>query len=127
MTTALELGQTMVQMVNSGREGEAAFVDEYYAETIVSLEGGGDDGGIPARMEGVAAIKGKHQWWYDNNDVHGTEASGPYLGHREDQFIIRFVLDMTPNGGERTQLDEVGLYTVVDGKIVQEEYLYLTS
>ena len=123
--SVVELGQKMIEMVNSGREGEAAFVDQFYAENIVSIEGGGDDeSGIPARMEGVDAIKGKHAWWYDNNEVHETAAEGPYCGHRDDQFVIRFTMDLTPKDGERMQMDEVGLYTVADGKIVQEEYLY---
>jgi hypothetical protein len=52
-------------------------------------------------------------------------AVGPYVGHRDDQFIVQFSMDLTPNGGERMQLVEVGLYTVASDKIVQEEYLYL--
>ena len=34
-------------------------------------------------------------------------------------------MDMTPHGGERTQMEEIAIYTVKDDKIVQEEYLYL--
>lgn len=41
--------------------------------------------------------------------------------------MVRFTLDMTPKGGERGQLTEVGLFTVKDDKVVQEEYLYLVS
>lgn len=119
-----ELGQKMVQMVNAGRDQEAAFVDQYYDADIVSIEGAGDEN-MPQQMEGIDAIKGKHSWWYDNNEVHSTDASGPYVGHRDDQFVIRFVLDMTPKGGERTQMEEVGLFTVRDNRIVQEEFLYL--
>lgn len=51
---------------------------------------------------------------------------GPFCGHREDQFVVHFVMDVTPKAaGERTQLNEVALYTVANGKIVQEEFLYL--
>ena len=124
---AMELGAKLVQMVNTGREGESAFVEDYYADNIVSIEGGGDDSGIPARLEGIDAIRGKHNWWYDNNEVHGTEAVGPYVGHRDDQFVVKFVLDTTPRGGERLQMEEVGLFTIENGKIVQEEYLYLST
>ena len=125
---ALEVGQKLVELVNAGRESEASFVTDYYDDNVVSIEGGGDGAegsGPPPRMEGIDAIRGKHEWWYDNNEVHGTTASGPYVGHRDDQFIVRFVMDMTPKYGDRIQMDEVGLFTVANGKVVQEEYLYL--
>jgi hypothetical protein len=68
------------------------------------------------RMEGIDAIRGKHERWYANNDVHSTTVEGPYIGHRDDQFVIRFILDMTPAGGERAQMTEVGLFTVRETK-----------
>jgi hypothetical protein len=123
---AMEVGQQLVEQVNQGREGEAAFVRDFYADNIVSIEGQGSEE-MPARIEGIDAIHSKHAWWYDNNEVHSTVAEGPYLGHRDDQFVIRFEMEMTPNGGERGQMTEVGLFTVKDEKIVQEEYLYLVG
>jgi hypothetical protein len=31
-------------------------------------------------------------------------------------------MDVTPKGGQRMNLDEVGLYTVKNGKIVEESF-----
>ena len=120
---AMEVGQKLVELVNQGREGEAVFVRDYYADDVVSIEAQGSDE-MPGRIEGIDAIHAKHAWWYENNDVHGTVAEGPFIGHREDQFVIRFVMDFTADG-ERQQMTEVALYTVRDDKIAQEEYLYL--
>ena len=121
-----EMGQTFVTMVNQGREGEAALVSQHYADDVVTIEGAdGED--MPARLEGLEALKGKHQWWYDNNDVHGTVVEGPFLGLRPDQFGVRISMDFTPRGGERTQMVELALITVADGKVVQEEYFYLAG
>ena len=122
---AMEVGQKLVELVNQGREGEATFVRDYYADEVVSIEGQGSEE-MPARIEGIEAIHAKHAWWYDNNEVHSTVAEGPYVGHREDQFVIRFVMDLTSNG-ERSQMTEVGLFTIKDDRIVQEEYLYLMA
>ena len=119
----MEIGQKLVAAANEGRTAEGAFVDEFYAADVISIEGQGSDE-MPARIDGIDAIRGKHDWFYDNNEVHGTVAEGPYIGNREDQFVVRYTLDMTSNG-ERGQMTEVGLYTVRDGKIAQEEYLYL--
>ena len=121
--TALEIGQALVEMVSQGRDSEQAFVAQYYAHDIVSIEGAGSDE-MPARLEGIEAIRGKHDWWYNNNEVHGTTVEGPYVGNREDQFVIKFTMDMTPTDGERTQMEEVAIFTIRDDKIVHEEYLY---
>ncbi len=120
---ALEIGQKMVTMVSGGRESEQAFVTQYYDNAIVSIEGGTGD--MPQKMEGIDAIRSKHDWWYDNNEVHNTQAIGPYVGHRADQFIVRFMMDITPKDGARMTMEEVAIYTVAGEKIVQEEYLYL--
>ena len=119
----LELGKTMVEMVTQGREGEASFVSQYYAGDIVSVEGGDSDD-MPATIEGIEAIKGKHAWWYDNNEVHGTIATGPFIGNREDTFVLHYSMDITPKDGERMTMNEVAIYAVKDGKIAHEEYLY---
>ena len=122
--TLHELATTLVRLCNEGKAEEA--VDTLYDEKIVSIEGQGSDE-MPARMEGIEAIRGKNQWWFANHEIHESTATGPYLGHREDQFAVLFAMDVTPKGGERTQLNEVALYTVAGGKIVQEEFLYLTA
>jgi hypothetical protein len=120
--TAVELGRELVALANAGRDSE--FVERHYDEKIVSIEGQGSEA-MPARQEGLAAIRGKHQWWYDNHEIHSVKATGPFVGHRDDQFVVEFDMDVTPKGGPRMQLSEVGLFTLRNGKVVQEEFLYL--
>ncbi len=120
--SVMEIGQQLVQLCNDGRDHEV--VDRYYDQKIVSIEGQGSDA-MPARMEGIEAIKGKHAWWYDNHEIHSTRAIGPFCGHRDDQFAVLFEMDVTNKpSGQRSQMSEVALYTVADGRIVQEEFLY---
>ena len=121
--SVLEIGKTMVEIVNQGTETEAKFVQEYYADDVVSVEGQGSEE-MPATIQGIDAIKAKHAWWFDNNTVHDTTATGPFIGGKDDTFILHFSMDITPKGGERMQMSEVGVYTVKDGKIAHEEYLY---
>jgi ketosteroid isomerase-like protein len=55
--------------------------------------------------------------------IHGNETFGPYVNG--DQFALRFRVDFTIKAsGERIQIDEVGLYTVRDGAIVEERFFY---
>ncbi|NNL65158.1 MAG: nuclear transport factor 2 family protein [Myxococcales bacterium] len=125
MSEALEIGTELVRLCNDGKDHEV--VDRFYDEKIVSIEGQGTDE-MPARMDGIEAIRGKHAWWYDNNEVHATKATGPFCGHREDQFAVIHEMDTTTKStGERGQMREVALYTTKNGKIVQEEFLYQTG
>ncbi len=120
--SAIEIGTKLVTLSNEGKAEQA--IQELYDEKIVSIEGQGNDE-MPARLEGVEAVRGKNEWWFANHEVHETKATGPFCGHRDDQFVVQFDMDVTPKGGERMQMREVGIYTTANGKVVQEEFLYL--
>jgi len=123
--SAQEIGKKLVALSNAEKGLEA--VDTLYDEKIVSIEAQGSDA-MPARMEGIAAVRGKSVWWYDNHEVHAAKATGPFCGHRDDQFAVLFELDVTfKPSGQRSQMSEVALYTVRDGKVVQEEFLYFAG
>jgi len=120
--SAIEVGQQIVALSNEGKGEEA--VATLYDEKVVSIEGQGTEE-MPARQEGLAAVQQKGAWWYENHEIHEVTASGPYAGHRDDQVVVRFELDVTfKPSGERSQMDEVGIYTIQNGKVVQEEFLY---
>ena len=120
--SAVEIGQKLVELCQAGKGVEA--VETLYDEKIVSIEGTGSDE-MPQVMEGIEAVKGKNTWWYDNHEIHSSTAEGPFCGHRDDQFAVQFAMDVTfKPSRERSQMVEVGLYTVADDKIVQEEFLY---
>ena len=125
MSEALRIGTKLVELCNAGDSEKA--VDELYSDRIVSIEGQGSDE-MPARMEGIDAVRKKGEWWFANHDVHAMTATGPFVGNREDQFVVQFMLDVTPKAtGERMKMNEVGVYTVKNGKVAQEEFLYLMA
>ena len=74
-------------------------------------------------VKGLDALRAKSKFFFDNNEVHKSEVLGPYP--HQDRFAVRFVFEVTfkPTGQRRT-MDEVGLFTVVDGKIAKEEFFY---
>jgi ketosteroid isomerase-like protein len=100
-------------------------IDTLYSPNIVSVEAGAPPGGS-AKVEGIAAVKGKGDWWVANHDVHKGEVEGPYP--HGDRFIVHFKFDVTakagPMAGKRFVMDETALYTVKDGKVVHEEFFY---
>lgn len=123
--SAIEVGRKLVELCNAGKADQA--VAQLYDEKIVSIEGQGTEE-MPARMEGLDAIRAKAAWWEDNHEVHASKATGPFCGHREDQFVVQFDMDVTPKQtGERATFREVGIYTVAGDRVVQEEFLYLMA
>lgn len=121
--SALETGKQLVDLCRQGKFMDA--VNSLYARNVVSMEPqGGPD--MPAKMEGIEAIRGKNKWWMDNHQVHSLEVEGPFVGPNKDQFAVRFGLDVTNKpSGQRTKMTEVALYTVNrNGKVKQEEFLY---
>jgi len=122
-STVLEIGKRLVALSSENKGLEA--VDTLYDEKIVSIEAEGSED-LPSRMEGIDAVRGKNSWWYDNHEIHASSAVGPFVGPHEDQFSVQFEMDVTfKPSGERSKLNEVALYKVVDSKIVQEEFWYL--
>lgn len=115
------VAKRLVQLCNEGKS-EAAMT-ELYAKDIVSIEANGSPE-MPARIQGIAEVERKSAWWFANNEVHSMTAQGPFIGNREDQFAVKFDIDMTPRGGARLRMTELGLYTVRDDKITEEAFLY---
>jgi ketosteroid isomerase-like protein len=114
------IAHQLVALCRQGRNLDA--VNTLYSPKIVSIESSGSPE-MPAEMSGLDAIRGKHQWWEDNNEVHSADVKGPFIG--EGQFAVQFTFDSTfKPTGQRTSMTEMALYTVKDGKIVREEFFY---
>ena len=72
---------------------------------------------------GLAAIRAKGEWWRSNHEIHSAYVAGPWP--HGDKFIVGFQFDITNKpSGRRFTMEEMGLYTVENGKIVREEYFY---
>jgi hypothetical protein len=100
-------------------------LDELYDPQAVSIEATVMQGTESRETHGVEAIKRKHDWWDSAMEVHEERIEGPYM-HGEDRFAVIFGFDATSREtGVRTQMQEVGVYTVDrDGRIVREEFFY---
>jgi ketosteroid isomerase-like protein len=104
-------------LCRAGRFEEAG--ERFWAEDVVSIE---PMTGEMAVLRGKPAVKGKGDWWYANHEIHGTETHGPYVNG--EQFALRFHIDVTARAsGQRMQMEEVALYTVREGKVVEERFL----
>jgi ketosteroid isomerase-like protein len=117
-TTAV--AQELVNLCRAGRNLDA--ITKLYSPKIVSIESVGSEE-MPAEMTGIDAIRQKNEWWFENNEVHKAETNGPFVG--ENQFAVQYTFDVTfKPTGQRTEMSEMALYTVKDGKIVREQFFY---
>ncbi len=123
MASTYEVGKKLVDLCKAGKHLEA--IKTLYAPNIVSLEAMSSPQ-MPARIEGIKAVTEKGEWWEKTHEIHGGEVMGPWP--HGDRFVVRFTYDVTaksgPMAGKRMHLDEAALYTVKDGKVVQEEFFY---
>jgi ketosteroid isomerase-like protein len=113
-----DIANDLVALCKAGKFDEAG--EKYWAQDVLSVEA---QPGDMAEIRGIDGVRGKGEWWAANHEVHSSEVEGPYVNG--DQFVVRFKMDLTPKAtGERGSMDEVGLYTVKHGKIVEERFFY---
>ncbi len=119
--SASEIGRRLVDFCREGRNLDA--INELYADDVVSVEATDPPEG-EREAHGIDAVRGKNQWWVDNHEMHSASIKGPFP-HGEDRFCVLFNFDITHKpSGQRMQMEEVGLFTVADGKVSREEFFY---
>lgn len=118
---ATEIGTKLVQLCKQNKNLES--LNTLYSPDIVSVEAFAPPGS-DRTTKGLEGVRGKHEWWVNNHETHKAEVFGPYP-HGEDKFAVRFVYDITHKpSNRRFTMDEVGVYTVQNGKVIKEEYFY---
>lgn len=117
-----ETAEKLVKYCREDETGKALY--ELYHPDAVSVESVPMPGSDNPKSEGLEAIKAKHDWWYSVYEVNSSDADGPYY-HGDDHFSIIFEIDTTnKETGERSTMQDIGVYTVADGKIIREEFYY---
>ena len=120
MADAKTIAEDFTAMLRAGQFDEAG--EKYWAADVRSIEAG-DLGGMGAVAHGIEALRAKGAWWYANNEIRDFTADGPYMNG--DQFILKFTMTIVNKAtGEGGAGDEMALYTVRDGKIVEERFFY---
>jgi len=128
MTTATSpatetVARELVELCRAGRNSDA--IETLYSPAIESNEPMDFDG-MPARATGIDAIRRKNEWWNDNYEVDRHDVDGPYVNG--DQFSVRYTFATTHRKTrERSTMSEIAVYTVKDGKIVQEKFFNAVS
>lgn len=114
----LEVANKWREMCQQGKNLEC--IDELYADTITSTE-------MPSSPSEV--ISGKQEVWNKNKnwlesveEFHSGEISEPIVAG--NHFTSKMAYDVTFKDQGRQQMEEVAVFEVKDGKIVNEQFFY---
>jgi len=109
------IGRSLVDMFNRGQFKEIEA--KWWSPSIVSIEG------LGMAWHGRKAVEEKNGGWMAQNRIVGASAEGPFIG--ATGFAVKFRMEVEEIAtGKRTLMEEVGVYTVQDGKIEREEFMY---
>ncbi len=112
-----ETAEAFTAMLKAGDFAGAG--QRFWHEDVSSIEAMGE----PAALHGRAAVAAKMQAWGEAHEVHGFSVTGPFLN--DDQFALYMTIDVTIRAtGQRMEMLEVALYTVHEGKVVEERFFY---
>ncbi len=93
---------------------------ELYSQDCLSKEAPGSPW---PDVQGMDAIHEKGKKWNEGLEaMHGGTTEAPQIAG--NYFSCFMTMDFTPKGGPRTNMEEIGMYGVRDGKIVSEEFFY---
>ncbi|MBY0313029.1 MAG: hypothetical protein K2W85_13240 [Phycisphaerales bacterium] len=105
------------QLVNDFNRGKWEINMDLWSPKLVSIEGGG------LAWHGIKNVEIKNAGWMAQNAIRGAVAEGPFVG--STGFSVKYRMDIEDRKTlKRTIMEEVGVYTVKNGKIVQEEFMY---
>ncbi|MDT7828680.1 nuclear transport factor 2 family protein [Pricia sp. S334] len=114
-----EIARKLVDWCNQGDFQKP--YEELYSPKVVSIENDGKGEG--AYSEGFEAIKKKGEWWQENFEVHSSHVSEPIIA--DNRFACTITMDTTHKpSGQRSEMQEIAVYEVQDGKIVKEQFFY---
>lgn len=117
--TPIEVAQAVVGLLRAGAADEVEA--KWLASGIESVEGVG----ASLAWKGKQAVQKKYRDWEADHEIHTMNVEGPWVG--ATGFAVRYAIDVTQKStGQRSQMEEIAVYTVKNGKIVREEFHFRT-
>lgn len=114
-----DVANKWAQMCREGKNMEC--IEELYADNVVSKEMPGVPYGEV--VSGKQNVWDKSKQWLDNvEEFHGGNISDPVVAG--NHFTSKMEFDVTFKDRGRQQMEEVCVFEVNDGKIVNEQFFY---
>lgn len=106
------------------RQGQfEAAGDLYWADAVTSVEPADLPTGIPAFVSGVEAARDKARFRFGTGRIDDLGIDGPFV--TGDQFALFLDMLITdPASGSAQPFTEIAIFTVRDGRIIEERFFY---
>lgn len=116
-----ELATDFTAMLAAGRKRAAA--DKYWSLDIAIVKPADRKDGPPVTVAGFPAAQQKLAQWLDHNTIEDVLIDGPFV--TGDRFALFIDMEIVRGDtGMREPFSEIAMYTVSDGKIVEERHFY---
>lgn len=114
-----QVANRLVELCREGKNMQV--IEELYADNVVSKEMSGMPGDVVT--EGIKAVAQKSEDWYESlEELHSGEISDPVVAG--NHFTVKMDFDATFKDRGRQQMEELCVYEVDNGKIVNEQFFY---
>ena len=119
---AQEVASRLVQLCREGKNVEA--INELYDDNIVSIEPEGSP--MQGKTVGKQAVLESTNRWFDSvEQLHSVDISNPLVS--DDFFACTMKIDATYKEHGRNVMNELCVFEVKDGKIVNDQFFYNTT
>ena len=119
---AQEVASRLVQLCREGKNVEA--INELYDDNIVSIEPDGSP--MAGKTVGKQAVLESTNRWFDSvEQLHSVDISNPLVS--DDFFACTMKIDATYKEHGRNVMNELCVFEVRDGKIVNDQFFYNTT
>lgn len=116
----LEVASRVAELLRAGKAQEVE--KDWLAPGIESVEGVG----VSLAWNGKKAVLDKYRTWEADHEIHDMKLEGPWVG--ATGFALQYRIDVTQKStGQRSQMEEIAVYTVRNGKITREEFHFATG
>jgi len=97
--------------------------DRYWADAVASVEPADLPTGIPAFVSGIEAARDKARFRFGTGRIDDLGIDGPFV--TGDQFALFLDMLITdPASGSAQPFTEIAIFTVRDGRIIEERFFY---
>jgi hypothetical protein len=117
--TTQQIANRLVELCRIGQNDAA--MQELYAADIVSIEPANAAGNHITKGIENARKKGE-ELWKSIKEMHSATISEPLVAG--NFFSVAMQMDVTFQNGFRVNMEEICLYKVANGKIVEEQFFF---
>ncbi|MDB4919504.1 nuclear transport factor 2 family protein [Mucilaginibacter sp.] len=119
---AQQVASRLVQLCREGKNVEA--INELYDDNIVSIEPEGSP--MAGKTVGKQAVLESTNRWFDSvEQLHSVAISNPLVS--DNFFACTMNVDATYKEHGRNVMNELCVFEVRDGKIVNDQFFYNTT